>query len=369
MRNKIVLIDDNEKPREELNEALKAVIANMAGTDIVEVWQAETIKQSLSDNESTDGLSNAMEDVFGRVFAAESELKLVVVDHDLSGFNLAISKSAVVAGCRKARIPVCTYHRGPTPSTDAANLRFIQDQQHSFSIQVSFVDAHEAAKDIWNIALGFDEIYKGVSSHLQEGLSGGPAEIIAKITEHPDQSSYFLQYLESPALFSDILGFSEEAVQDDLEILARKLSLVLGYWLHNYVLVFPGILLNRVAAASYLDLDIPSFESNAETFSVAKYEGPFAAPVDYWWRYDLEDMLINADVESGYDLLRAEGVATNMCKCSISGESPAGYYCIASQKPISMERSKGNIVWMPSGADLCRINNDTFDKLSPLLEM
>ena len=367
MRNKIVLIDDNDIPRKELGEALNNAILD-SREYVVEPWLKDQLIQMHSDHKSDDGgHSNAMEDVFQRIFDARDDIALVVVDHDLSGLNLSISKSAIVAGCSAALIPVCTYHRAPSTTSAVGNLKHIRAQQHSYSIQINLSDLEDAASIVLNIAGGFAELEEKVAALINEGSTRGPADFIARITGRTDQAPYFLQYMESATLFSDILEFADDNGGLEQARLAQKLSLVLGYWLYSYVLVFPGILLNRIAAASYLDLGQDSFTGNHEAFSTAEYRGPFSVAGEYWWRYDLDDLLIGKDVDSGFELLQLTGIAAERSLCFVSNESPAGYYCIAHKKPVSIESSKGNIGWIPSGADLCRIDISTFDKLSPLL--
>ena len=189
---------------------------------------------------------------------------------------------------------------------------------------------------------------------------------MAELTGRPDQAPYFSNYLESATLMSDILEFAE----NDQPLIEKKLALVLGYWLYNYVLVYPGILLNDIAAASYLDLSLESLNGSKDFFTKAKYEGPFSGDKEYWWRYDLDDILIEQNADSGYSLLSDKGLQEiEQSTCFRSGQHPAGYYCIANQQAISLEESRGDISWIPSGADLCRIDKGTYEKLSVLLGM
>ncbi|MDB4979750.1 MAG: hypothetical protein JWM82_502, partial [Myxococcales bacterium] len=45
----------------------------------------------------------------------------------------------------------------------------------------------------------------------------------------------------------------------------------------------------------------------------------------------------------------------------------AGYYCMATEKPISAEESEAAVAWFPPGADLARINRRVFDEMRPWL--
>lgn len=368
MRNKIVLIDDNTGPREDLNSALLALTSNGDEFSIV-TWLENDLNKLLGYGTSTTGESNATEDIVARALSDDEDIALIVVDHDLSAFELPITKSAIVAGCRAAMIPVCTYHRAPANQTPMTVVKHIQAQQHSYSLQVPVADSEAAATTIVSVTRGFSFLIDKIPGVLERGEASGPAEIVAEVLGRPEQATYFSSYLESATLISDILEFADDEGANQNDMIAKKLSLVLGYWLYNYVLVYPGILLNDVAASSYLDLSEESFEKAKNAFSDAKYDGPFGGEQDFWWRYNLDDILIENDTDSGFSFLVAKGDEAERSTCFRSGEAPAGYYCIAHRKPISLEESRGDISWIPSGADLCRIDNNTYEKLSALLGM
>lgn len=364
--NKIVLIDDNQDMRDEFQQVFDEVGGSETRYEL-EIWNQDKIQNIEDCNKSDSGESNAAEDVFKRGLDQEAEISLVVVDHDLSKLGLRSSKTSIVAACRQSQKPVCTYHRAPSQNTTTSQIRRIINQQHSYSIEVNISSVQGAVKELINIADGFQVIKDGVYILDSGELRQGPATIIARILGQIEQESYFLRYMESASLFSDILDFAlDEPNANNTDIL-DKLYIILGYWLYNYVLQFPGIILNQVAAASYLNLSQESFEQFIPRIENCRYRGPFSSNQKYWWRYNIDDFLIENDVNSGYEMLTELGESANQSVCHVSHESPAGFYSIANGEPISELRSKGNISWIPAGADLCRIDESTYDRIAPLI--
>ncbi len=68
----------------------------------------------------------------------------------------------------------------------------------------------------------------------------------------------------------------------------RHLSCLLGYWLWDSVLRYPGVVVNMVAASSDLNIEQEVFENEDDVrncFSPALYDGPFKeAKGSMWWR-------------------------------------------------------------------------------------
>ncbi|MEW8333954.1 MAG: hypothetical protein AB2692_23700, partial [Candidatus Thiodiazotropha sp.] len=99
-------------------------------------------------------------------------------------------------------------------------------------------------------------------------------------------------------------------------------------------------------------------------FQDAIYTGPFDGVDNFWWRVRLDQILDGLDgpeyVESIAEITVSE------CKCSVTGTSPAGYYDIITKQPISYNESVGDMQWIPPGADLTRINKQTYEEEAPL---
>jgi hypothetical protein len=152
----------------------------------------------------------------------------------------------------------------------------------------------------------------------------------------------------------------------------RRLPCLFGYWLYDSILRFPGLLVNSTAAASYLDIDVANFQKDEQVrglFKSALYRGPFAREEDpFWWRGMLDDLLLQGGCTNGRSYVKAKlNRNVESCHCSVDKKLKAGYYCVASKQPVSLDNSRGNISWFPPGADLARIRNDIFDEMGPWL--
>ena len=201
-------------------------------------------------------------------------------------------------------------------------------------------------------------------------LRGGPAKIISEVLGKPDLESIFARYTSSSTLAADIIQYDDEDTPDDEIplVLKERIPFVLGCWLYNYVLPFPGIILNNIAAASYINLAPQQFNEYSKEFETARYHGPFSNHFSYWWRYDLDQIFFDANVEDAVEYLTTKEIENlSPCKCSIDSNSNAGYYCIVKRQPISYDQSIGHLSWIPDGADLCRINKKVYRRLAPMM--
>jgi hypothetical protein len=154
---------------------------------------------------------------------------------------------------------------------------------------------------------------------------------------------------------------------NDEVTLKRRIPTALGYWLYDSVLRFPGIVVNEIAAASYLNIDAEQFRDRPRIqglFSSALYQGPFADPkAPIWWRDKLDDLLQKAKAKDGRSLVHK--VLKTTVKPCFDGKKRAGYYCVVTGKPVSKENSRGQISWLPRGADLSRVRKDIYEELAP----
>src|SRR5205085_2654568 len=104
-------------------------------------------------------------------------------------------------------------------------------------------------------------------------------------------------------------------------------------------------------------------------FDEALYSGPFADDQHpQWWRGVLDDIVARENCADGLELVRKRidsQIASS--KCSVDPDKEAGYYCIISRAPVSLENSKGGLSWFPRGADLTRISNPKFEEYGPWL--
>lgn len=185
----------------------------------------------------------------------------------------------------------------------------------------------------------------------------------------PGLETYFNLYATGPSVASGII--SDELVGSEsgeiLEIQLNRISLVLGYWLHNYIMPFPGVILDDATAAAYLNLDANSFVDNQSYFEVAKYSGPFGSSTRRWWRYKLDQLLDDNDYDDGLAYLVANGIEADCSRSAISNNEGATFVCLLTGKPILWDESTGELSWIPDGADLARVSNRDYRAIAPLM--
>lgn len=365
----IILIDDKIEKSKELKIKLDECLKQTDDKFEAVIWDKEILAKKYDEQfeKNDDSISNADEDIWSRVFENEEDIICIVSDHDLSGLNnIRISESVLANACKKVSIPICTYHRQSKNTTESHKLRKSINQSRSFSIEIDITNKY-AANEIISIAKGFLLLKNEINLKEIDELKKGPSFIISSILKKPELETNFSRYSSSNTLASDIIKNKNDFISDG-NLLKIKIPFILGCWLYNYILPFPGVILNSIAAASFINLDVDSFNEYNELFNAAKYTGPFSENTNYWWRHDLDKILIENNCEDGVELLQKHHITTaSPCKCSVSQESPAGFYCLVTQLPISLEESTGNLSWVADGADLCRINKEIYDQLAPMM--
>ena len=369
--DKILLIDDKDEMTNSIGEAL-----NKEGFkgEIIK-WSPQNIDElrKLYNQNKKDEESNADEDIWSRAMKS-LDIDMVVVDHDLSSLdNIRISESAIANACNILNIPVCTYHRKPPTITPSQTITRKINQTRSFSIILDLDKPNnyeETAKEIINIFEGFESLKQKYNQLEASDKQEGPAKILAVILGDKDLEALLARYLANAIVASDILdnkNLMNDDEQNEDSYLDDRVPYILGNWLYNTILSFPGLILNDVATASYVDVDYEDFKKNLEYFEKARYKEIFSKNKPYWWRFRLDDLLLENNFSNGVEYLESKEVSVKHCKCSVSNESPAGYYCIATHQPISYDKSKGNLSWVPEGADLTRLETSTYKKLAPIM--
>ncbi|MBC3920507.1 hypothetical protein H8L32_23790 [Undibacterium sp. CY18W] len=364
---KIIIIDDNPSLQLQLQNALTHLSTNKYE---IEIWEKEKVQgkwQSQFDAQKL--VSNADEDVWRRVILAETNLAMIVADHDLSAFNeVRVSESTLTEACKQSSIPICTYHRKPGTSTSAQELRGIYSQTRSFAISIDISNIDTAAAKILAVADGFETLLTAFNSVSDEIKKAGPASIVSSVLERPGMVTFFSRYATGPTLASDVIDHLDANNQKEAYLqMEKRMPFVLGCWLHNYVLPFPGVLLNEVASASYVNLSQVDFTNHSNHFSTAKYIGPFSGTAGYWWRTELDQLLVDADCEDGVEYLSKKSIQANPSICCVTKNSPAGFYCLVRREPISLAASVGRLSWIPEGADLSRIDTELYDSVAPMM--
>jgi hypothetical protein len=80
----------------------------------------------------------------------------------------------------------------------------------------------------------------------------------------------------------------------------------------------------------------------------------------------LDDLVSRGDSDDGLEFARKRlGDTIHPSQCWVDPSKPAGYYCIISEKAVSLEHSKGGLSWFPRGADLTRISTPLFEEYGP----
>lgn len=302
--------------------------------------------------------------------AKYKDVCLIICDSDLATIDKYRGLSEVVVSrvAEMLVIPICLYAQGIYKD----NLEKIRQ----WSTQKIILDAAKGydnlAFECRNIFEGFQEIETQYLKIIEtkEGGNYKLPQVLAHILGKPELDDRIAMYSTGDKeVLAEIMPHRKGS---DIEEKPKRIPRLLGYWLWNSILRFPGILLNEVATASYLNIDDKEFIENKEIqdmFKEALYNGPFSGHLTMWWRNGLDEILFNTKKKEGLELVRTkEGLAgVKECQCSVDNSKRAGYYCMITEKPVSLENSQGNISWFPAGADLARISKKKFDELAPWL--
>ncbi len=365
---KVLLIDDNPSKREEVERALYKKAKQLKIDLEVETINEDNIADYNAKEKSNKG-TQAPEDILAEIFQNKGDIDLIVLDHDLSNLNSYLSEPVVSIASHAASIPVCRYAR-VNRTTTISKLSDAIESGTTFSIQIDIQNPERAAVEILEILDGFVRLKQKIMTLKSEELNKGPASILANLLDDKTQEDYLAQYSISANIMNEIIqlkSIDKIDPKDFKKVQTDRLSYILGYWLYNSILKFPGVILNEKATASFLNISIDDFDVHKELFESAKYNGFFSLCTNYWWKDKLNTILDEEDVWSGKELLEKQGKIVNSCKCYYDDTLDAGYYCVIAKEPVSAEKSKGGISWLPSGAVLCRVGEEPYEQFAPLL--
>jgi hypothetical protein len=292
------------------------------------------------------------------------DVSMIVTDvnlAELDGYHGLSAEVLLELGKRRS-IPVCVYSRNATDQLDIL-ARWIDGR----IILESPPGSPAIFAEIASIHAGFTQLMKLTTKLTSKDKSRSLPELASHILGRPQYTNRFVSYAIGNQAF---YGFANaKSYQKDSAPWSdpKALSFVIGTWLLTSIFRFPGLLVNEIAAASYLDLDLPDFrkETIKKLFKKASYRGPFSELHQMWWRDELDDLLIGEEAESGYELAKKKFADVRHSTCSVDNTSPAGFYCIVTKQPVSRKNSNGEVAWIPKGADLSRISNKIMDQLSP----
>jgi hypothetical protein len=352
---KIVLFEDTDATRSELVRLLREQFR--AKGEVVPFSQFQ---------EKASALKRMYEDRLADILKSVpyNEATLLLADRDLSKSPqfVGLSVSAVAAAARRLATPICSYARQPSPSDYKWRSRWQEGH-----IVLNFESDAELVRKAVIAARGFAMLTKSLPSFMKDKRNDSPAKILAAVLGKPE-------YADKIALYSvgdqnRLSGIPSNP--KDASLHTKKMSCFLGYWLWDSLLRYPGLLVNETAAASHLNIATKDFHKPTvrAVFKSAIYRGPFAdSKCPQWWRGVLDDTVSKAGCDDGLDFVRKKvNPRIKPCQCSIDSSKSAGYFCIISEKPVSLENSKGGLSWFPRGADLTRVSNKKFEEFGPWL--
>jgi len=354
---KVVLFEDSADVQSELLNALRQ---HLKPDGVVIPFEGSSEKES--DEEKNRMYEDRLEKILAK--SQYSGATLFIADRDLSkSANLdfgGLSVGAVATASKRLAIPICSYARQAEPADYEWRSRW---EEGHITLQFS-EGTDELARQAALAARGFALIAEKLPQVLKSKASS-LAKILASLLDKPE-------YAEKIALYAvgdqnRLSEFSPKAKQKEMQQMTR----FLGYWLWDSLLRYPGVFVNEVAAESYLNIEIGAFhESDVQKiFADAFYHGPFEDPKrPQWWRGVLDDIVSSNDCSDGLQLVQKKvSGKIGRSKCCEDSSKQAGYYCIISRQPVSLENSKGGLSWFPRGADLTRISKSKFEEYGPWL--
>jgi hypothetical protein len=355
---KIVFFEDTEETRSEILGALKAH-AKPDGTVIP--FDSTHLEESAQEKDRM--FEHRLETILNR--EPYAGVTLVVADRDLSkspNFK-GLSVNAVAAASRKLDVPICSYAR--QPEVDDYDWRGRWEEGH---IVLHLSEGEDdLARRATVAARGFAEIGAKLPDVLAVKTNNSAAKALSALLGKPEYSEKIALYgVGDQNRLSEVLAQAKHAEQR-----VQKMTHFLGYWLWDSLLRYPGLLVNEVAAGSYLNINEDDFRDTKvqALFQEALYQGPFQdSKRPHWWRGALDDLVAKGNYTDGLGLAQTElNPEIDRSHCCVDPSKSAGYYCIISKKPVSLENSKGGLSWFPRGADLTRISNTKFDEYGPWL--
>jgi hypothetical protein len=287
---------------------------------------------------------------------------LVVLDWDLTKYPHPVLRELVRGLCNENGIPVLIYHYTHDSSRDRAYAARWKDQE--ISIDLRHLTNRKVADAVIAYLRGFLLLRKDL---LTAPRSRSVVDAVLRTLSVPDESQVQLsQYLWGSPIYLQLAGL---ATRPDR---VRHAATSVGYWLRNELMEYPGVLLNPIAAASFLDIRTEDLRRPAveSLFKPAVYRGPFNETGPYWWSSSLEQIVGKAGggVESGQGnglaMAKARGLSVRQARC-IEGHLGAGYYCIFTHQPVCLPHSVRPDGWLPLGANRSRIHRRVYERLLP----
>lgn len=298
------------------------------------------------------------------------ELDLVLLDTDLSRQRQLQTHSSYKSALRDLGMPVCRYQKGGR-SVALSMLpqlqRTIRDGASAIWLPRSLVSGdreNELVPRLIAIHRSFKKIEATLvaSPELLE-KQHSPNDVLAAVLGNEDLSYEFLGYAAQNLVY---FAAPEADSADHLISKAKRYATQLGYWLFNYIITFPGPILNQHAAAAFLNVSpsnvqkIPAFLNLLEH---ARYTGPFDEVEPYFWRSKLSKLAEAA----GGDIAKHSNLKDVRLDRIDQGEGAVqAYVCMLSGEAIRQDQAAYSPDWVPSGASEAKIKEEILDELGPL---
>lgn len=299
------------------------------------------------------------------------EVDLVVTDSDLtSKGQTGLFGATIVDWCQERGLPVADYTR---------KVHGLPRRPDLFELRLE-INA-ETHLQIAALASGFGAIKTAIAEAQLLEDNGSPAAVLAAILQRPEiESEIALYSVRIGPTSGAMMERLSEALSEDVshERKTGLLSYIVGHWLVNSILRFPGPILSLAALNAYLATDEGASTDVAGLIEPARYRGPFSELDTFYWTDDI-DALVDELPDPGVDGSPAEvrrsalearlgrGLTKHGCRrCSgVRG----GYYCPFTERTVCEQSScsVGTSSWIPQGASVVRVERDFFDEWSPIL--
>jgi hypothetical protein len=353
----VLLIDDNQENLGDLVNHLKLLIPDVD----IKPWRPQE-----TEGPPDEAFNNLVDD----------STVLVVTDYDLSPGIKGLFGLTIVGWCQARSIPVGDFSRGNTAA--------LPKEPNLFELRVPTDE--EGAKFVANVFHGFNTIRRKLEDNKQL-LTERPslASVLSALLDHPRAETQFSAYMAklgtaNSSLLQKLREFAGDEKPND-EDKIRLLTYVLGHVLFNAILKYPGPILSGSGLCAYLATTPEELKDIEPLFDRARYTGPFSEGQALFWREEIDnvldelgDALAEQDFESFGDFNRAviqQKLGRELAKhrCHRCGGVKGGFWCPFTQRPVC-ERADCSVTassWIPSGAQLCRVEKEFYDEWAPML--
>lgn len=318
----------------------------------------------------------SLEEQLQRIFSEFDErdpISIVLLDTDLMQFRNQISHSACRTALQSLGIPVCRYSKKQRDTTlsNARRLATIATEGSSSILVprtvISEDDTAPLVEWLTQVATSFDGLHDAVEDLETKGIGHGPAALLATVLENPEARFDFVGYTAQNLFFFGRQLPQDHAEPETSQRKTRRLATQLGYWLYNYILAFPGPILNVPATAALLNLQEAALDDGElqGLLAPAKYEGPFGHMQGYYWANKVLDIVLELDTP----VWKRTQYADFVLDSDATGDTAQGYYCVLSNRAIRVSEAAASPDWIPSGARMTRVEQHIYEQLSPLLSI